>query len=119
MHLKFMLLIACLANEKAFSQYKSLRESSMFKKDKINLFQDSLGGMLYTLPYMDSLYQAGQAKFQIDNYHTKGDSVFWHIKFITELPTIRPEWIGKAFPRAVFTDINNKRVSYERLKGKV
>src|SRR5882757_4163865 len=117
--IKYILSMVCLVNAKAFSQYKSLTESPMFKKDKVNLFQDSLGKKVYTLAHLDSLYQAGQAKFQIYNFHTNEDTIFWHLRFITELPAIRPEWINKAFPRVRFKDINNVEAGNDAFRGKL
>lgn len=117
MKYSFLFLLIWLSGSRVFSQYKTLTESSLFKKDKVNLFWDSAGGTTYTLPHMDSLYQAGLAKFQIYSYHASGDSVFWHIRFISSLPSIRARWVGKPFPAAVFTDADHHLISTEKLRG--
>lgn len=91
----------------------------MFRKDKVNLFQDSAGQAIYGLPYMDSLYKAGLARFQIFSMHTSGNSVFWHIRFISSLPSIRSNWIGKSFPVTIFFDVDRHIINTEKLKGAI
>lgn len=113
-----LIIVFVLISAKTFSQYKSIAESPLFKKDKINLFVDS-SKTVYTLPIMDSLYKIGKAKFQITNYSTKGDSIFWQIKFITELASIRSKWINKVFPFSVYTDLNHNKIEPEKIKGKI
>lgn len=101
------------------AQYKSLTESPMFKKDKINLFLDSASGNVFTLPHMDSLYKVGKMKFQIYNQDVRADSIIWKIRMIDTLPTIRNNWIGKQFPEAKFTDSKGRELSITDLHGKI
>jgi thiol-disulfide isomerase/thioredoxin len=101
------------------AQLKSLSDSPMFKKDKVNLFLDSASRQVFTLPYMDSLYKTGKMKFQIYNQEARADSIYWKIRMIDTLPTIRPKWIGKQFPVANFTDMKGRKVSIADLHGKI
>ena len=114
-----ILSLIMISSAKSSGQYKTLAESPMFKNNKVNVFRDTANGTVYSMHLMDSLYQAGAAKFQIFNFKTRADSVYWQIRFITELPTIKPKWAGKNFPFNDFTDLKGNRITPGKLKGKI
>ncbi|WP_158826173.1 TlpA family protein disulfide reductase [Mucilaginibacter lacusdianchii] len=58
-------------------------------------------------------------KFQIYNREVRADSIYWKIRVIDTLPTIRAKWIGKQFPMANFTDMKGNKLSITDLQGKV
>ncbi|MFI5124498.1 MAG: TlpA family protein disulfide reductase [Chitinophagales bacterium] len=103
----------------SYSQYKTLAESPMFKNGKDNYFQDTADKKIYSLAHMDSLFKTGKSPFEVITASSVGDSMLWQIRFISEMPTIRPRWIHQPFPLPELMDMNGKKVDSVALKGKI